>query len=455
MKFWPILWGSLTVYVVARATQRLGGGAWAVVLAGLCYIVSGFARLNFLFQPNSFEVFAFTLACYLLICYVQRPRPQYLYGIGVGLGLALLNKYSALFFITAVLGALLATPLRRVLATRAFWLSAALALGLWLPNLLWQLRHGIPFLQHMRELHDTQLVYVSGAAFWLDQAVMCLPALWVWVPGLLGLLLSRPLQPYRVVGLIYCGGLLLLTLLHGKSYYALGYYPILFAAGAVWWQQQLSRWPLRAANVLRPALLVLPLLLSLPFLPILFTLNSPARMVAVGQHYRRTGALRWEDGQDHPLPQDFADMLGWQELADKTWQAYQALPAATRARTLILTANYGQAGAINYVNRHRPLPAAHSFNGSYLFWFPGPAARHWEHILVIDDEPDPALGTHFRQLRRAGAVRNPYAREQGTAILVGSGPDSVIVRQISREHQQALATWGGSRARLPKNHGLR
>ncbi|MBX0288848.1 glycosyltransferase family 39 protein [Hymenobacter sp. HSC-4F20] len=441
VKFWPILWGSLTVYLVARAAQRLGGGTWAVLLAGVCYLVSGFARLNFLFQPNSFEVFAFTLACYQLVRYQQRPLPRYLYVLGVGLGLALLNKYSALFFIAALGAALLATPLRRVFVTRALWLSAALALGLWLPNLLWQLGHGIPFRHHMQELHDTQLVHVSPADFWQDQLLTCLPALWVWVPGLGALLAGRALRTYRVVGLVYCGGLLILTLLHGKSYYALGYYPILFAAGAVWWESQLSRWP-RAGRRLRPALLALPVLISLPVLPVLFTVNSPARMVEVGRRYRGTGALRWEDGQDHPLPQDFADMLGWQELADKTWRAYQALPAATRAQTLILAANYGQAGAINYYNRHRALPPAHSFNGSYLFWFPDSAARRWQHILLIDDEPDPTLGAHFRKLHRVAELQNPYAREQGTAITAGSGPDSAILRQISTEHRQALATWG-------------
>ncbi|KKX47100.1 hypothetical protein L950_0228290 [Sphingobacterium sp. IITKGP-BTPF85] len=27
--------------------------------------------------------------------------------------------------------------------------------------------------------------------------------------------------------------------------------------------------------------------------------------------------LTWEDGKEHQLPQDFADMLGWKELAKK------------------------------------------------------------------------------------------------------------------------------------------
>ncbi|RSK48756.1 glycosyltransferase family 39 protein [Hymenobacter rigui] len=439
VKFWPVLWGSLTVYVVARAAQRLGGGSWAVVLAGICYLVGAYTRLNFLFQPNSFEVFAFTAVGYLLIRYQQDGRPRWWLAMGILLGLALLNKYSALFFIAALGVALLLTPLRWALRTRAFWLGAGLALLLWLPNLLWQLRHGIPFRHHMALLHDTQLVNVSVADFWKDQLLMNLPGLWVWSAGLLALL-AGPLRQYRAVGLLSCGGWLLLTVLHGKSYYALGYYPILFAAGGVWWEQAWAKWP-RAARLARPVLLLLPVLLCLPLLPLLFTVEPPARMQALGPRYQSTGAFRWEDGRNHALPQDFADMLGWQELADKTWQAYLALPAATRAHTLILAANYGQAGAINYYNRRRPLPAAHSFNGSYLLWQSRMPSLPWQYVLLIDDEPD-NLAAHFRSFCRVGEVRNPYARERGTAILLGTGPDSAIVQRIRQERRQGLAEWG-------------
>lgn len=383
VKFWPVLWGSLTVYLVGRAAQRLG--------------------------------------------------------VGGVLGLALLNKYSALFFIAALGAALLFTPQRRALATRGLWLGAGLALLLWLPNLLWQLRHGIPFRHHMALLHETQLVNVSLADFWQDQLMMNLPGVWVWGAGLL-VLLAGSLRTYRVVGLVYCGGLLLLTVLHGKSYYALGYYPVLLAAGAVWWERVLLRLP-RAGRVLRPALLLLPVALCLPVLPLLFTLEPPARMQALAGRYRSTGAFRWEDGRHHALPQDFADMLGWQELADKTWAAYQALPAAAHAHTLILAANYGQAGALNYYNRNRPIPAAHSFNGSYLFWQSQMPPQPWQYVLLIDDEPDD-LTAHFRSFCRVGEMRNPYARERGTAILLGILPDSALVQRIRQERREGLAEWG-------------
>lgn len=120
VKFWLVLWGSATVYVVVRLTQRLGGGPWAQTLAGLSYLCTIFGRLNVLFQPNSFEILAFTLGAYLLVRYAQPAgRPRHLYALGLVLGLGALNKFTTFFFGAAVLGALLLTHPRR-LARREF-----------------------------------------------------------------------------------------------------------------------------------------------------------------------------------------------------------------------------------------------------------------------------------------------------------------------------------------------
>ena len=446
VKFWPFLWGAATLFLIMRLAQRLGGGWFATALAGTCYLGTGFARLNILFQPNSFEVFGFVFCLYWLVCFFQDARPRYLYLLGLGLGLGLLNKYTTLFLIAALGGALLLTPARRLLLNRHFWGAAGLALLLWLPNVVWQIRHGIPFRHHMALLHDSQLVHVEAAGFWKDQLLMCVGAIWVWLPGLLALLLGRAFRPYRAVGWVSVLGVGLLAALHGKSYYALGYYPVLFAFGAVWWEArvqhlgdlQYSRWK----NALRPALVGLPLLLVVLYLPLMLPVRSPAAMAALRPRYAHLGVYRWEDGRDHALPQDYADMLGWRELADKTWAAYQSLPPAMRAHVLIQCANYGQASAINYYNRHRPLPRANSLNGSFIYWFP--ALHRCAAVIIIDDEPDDGLAPHFATYRRFGAITNPYARERGTIITIGTQPDSAVLAQVRQEWRTALRAWEGN-----------
>jgi hypothetical protein len=408
------------------------------VLAGACYLTTGYGRLNLLFQPNSFEVFSFTLATYLLVRHAQPDgRPRHLYWLGLVLGLGVLNKYTTFFFGAAALGALLLT------APRAFmrppiWLAAGLALLVAAPTLGWQVAHGLPFRHHMALLHDQQLVNVTLGNFWKEQVLMNLSALLVWVPGLWAALRGRPAPAARVAGLLYLGGMLILNLLHGKGYYALGYYPALFAVGAVWWQARLAARP-----QLRMALLALPFLLLAPFVCIIYPLLPPPQMVRLGQTpaYERLGINRWEDGQIHPLPQDFADMLGWQELAAKTYQAYQALPDSTRAATLIKCDNYGQAGAINYYNRGRQLPTATSFNGSYLHWFPVAPERPWRHLLLVGEGHPAELVSHFQTFRKVGEIMNPYARERGATIYLGTGPSPTLLARVAAERQAALADW--------------
>ena len=440
VRFWPYLWGAATVYLLGRLVQRLGGGWFATVLASTCYLGTGFARLNLLFQPNSFEVFGFVFCLYWLVCYFQAARPRYVYLLGLGLGLGLLNKYTTLFFIAALGGALLLTPSRKLLLNRHFWGAAGLAGLLWLPNVVWQLRHGLPFLHHMALLRESQLVHVELTDFLKDQLLMCFAAVWVWVPGLLALLLGRAFRPYRAVGWVAVLGVALLAALHGKSYYALGYYPVLFAFGAVWWEARLENFAGRI--VVQPLLAALPLVFLFSYMPLLYPMRGPVVMVALRPRYARLGAYRWEDGREHALPQDYADMRGWRELADKTWAAYRSLPAAVRAHTLIHCANYGQASAINYYNRHRVLPIANSLNGSFLFWYPVEQASY-EAIIIVDDELHLELAPHFASYCRYGVVADPYAREQGTAIIIGLRPDRAVQAQVRHEWRTALAAWEG------------
>jgi hypothetical protein len=441
VKLWPLLWGSLTIYVVVRLAQRLGGGPWAQALAGICYLTTAYGRLNLLFQPNAFEVFSFTLATYLLVRYAQPDgQPRHLYWLGLVLGLGLLNKYTTFFFGAAVLAALLLTT-PRTFGRRPIWVAAGIALLVAAPTLVWQLRHGLPFRHHMALLHDQQLVHVTTAGFWKEQLLLCFAALLVWVPGLWAALHGRPQPATRVVGLVYAAGLLILTLLHGKSYYGLGYYPALFAVGAVWWQRQLVHRPR-----LRVALLVLPILLWAPIVRDIFPILSPAAMARLSQQpmHQKLGLNRWEDGKIHALPQDFADMLGWQELAAKTYAAYQALPDSTRALTLIKCDSYGQAGAINYYNRGRAIPAATSFNGSYLYWFPGPPTRPYRHLLLVGEGHPEELTSYFQEFRKVGEITNPYAREQGTTIYLGTGPAPALLARANVERSQELAAWEGN-----------
>ena len=110
-----------------------------------------------------------------------------------------------------------------------------------------------------------------------------------------------------------------------------------------------------------------------------------------------------------------------------------------RRLILIKCGNYGLASAVNYYNRHRAMPPAQSFNGSFLYWFP--VRTDWQAVLIIDDELHPELAAYFASYREVGAVIDSSAREHGTRIILGRGPEAALTARVNEEWRDELAQW--------------
>ncbi len=187
------------------------------------------------------------------------------------------------------------------------------------------------------------------------------------------------------------------------------------------------------------------LLVIVPFaylFNVLFPVLSPQVIQQKAKKFRALGLLHWEDGQDHALPQDFADMLGWREMAALALKAYEEVPEPSRAHTLVICGNYGQAGALNYYGDGK-LPFALSFNADYIFWFP-PLEGLQYIILVDDEEPDEHAHRFSTSIEKIGQVSNPLAREYGTGVylLKGIKPEAPAgLRTLQRQQVQELRAW--------------
>jgi hypothetical protein len=161
--------------------------------------------------------------------------------------------------------------------------------------------------------------------------------------------------------------------------------------------------------------------------------------VAHQKRYQELGMLRWEDGKDHLLPQDYADMLGWKELASKVDSVYATLPVAEK--TLVLCDNYGQAGAIDYYTRKNVKAA--SFNADYIDWFE--LDEPYVNLIRVK-EYDASKGEfeetspHFRNAVIADSIRNPFARERGTTIFVFSGAKVDVNKRIRLEIEEVRSS---------------
>jgi hypothetical protein len=201
----------------------------------------------------------------------------------------------------------------------------------------------------------------------------------------------------------------------GKGYYALGAYPMLLAAGGVWLEGMSvsKRW-------IRYAAVALILLLALPSIPILLPMQAPQQMAETNRRWNleKVGLLKWEDQQSHPLQQDFADMLGWKEMAVKTERIYNALPSASKAGTIVFCGSYGQAGALSYYGQTAAFRnSVVSANGTFLLWMPRPLL--FENIIFVDDDaPEHPLFQYFQKAMLVDSVTNPLSRQYSDKIYL-------------------------------------
>jgi len=414
VKFFPALFGALTVYYAWKMVEELGGKIYSKIIVSLAIIFSAILRINILFQPNSFEVLSWCAFHYYLIRYVKYKRPLTLYVMALILALSFLNKYNVIFLVAGVLPALLISKQRYLLFSRHVLFAGIVFLMMIGPNIHWQLSNGLPFFWHMRELADTQLVNMSRSVFLTEQMLFFLNSFFVLVIACIGSVRYQPFRPYRFILISYLITMVLYTYLKAKGYYAMGLYPVLLAFGATYLGH------ITTQKVLWRGVAVAVILLAfIPMLRLAFPTEPAWKLAQSKERFSKVRLTRWEDGREHDLPQDFADMLGWRELAYKTDSAYLSLK--DREGVLVLTNNYGQAGAINYYTVNS-LHAV-SFNADYLNWFPlGKPIRHVIRVMEEEEDDDDPNREQERSLCDtlvlAGKVEHPLAREKGTKIWI-------------------------------------
>lgn len=429
VKFFPALFGALTILVVWKSIEALNGNTAALILGTTCVLFSAILRLNTLFQPNSLDILCWTSLYYTLIKYFTSEKPKWLYLGAVIFSLGFLNKYNIAFLILGFLPALLMTPQRKLLTNRHFFRAMLLGLFLILPNLVWQFQNHFPVAHHMRELTNTQLVHVDRWNFLMEQLLFFTGSLFVIIPGVAALIYYPPFNKYKSFFWAFFFTLIIFLYFRAKGYYAIGLYPVYIAFGAFYLSEVLNEGRKR---LLLMALVALPVLFFIPMSQVIFPNKSPEYIFRNPEKYKSLGLLRWEDGQDHPLPQDFADMLGWKELARKVDSVFSTLPHPEQ--TLVLCDNYGQAGAINYYSKQGI--RALSFNADYINWFD--LSQPYTNLIRIKykseiEEEMKETGPFFETAWVADSVTNRFARESGTAILVFTNARIDVNKRIEKE----------------------
>jgi hypothetical protein len=405
-----------TVWLAGRVARTLGGGPFAVGLAGLATGLAPVAlSLGSYYSMNVFDLLFWALVASILARALSGGSERLWLAFGAVAGLGLLNKISLLYLGFGLVVGLVLSRRWDVFRSRLFWAGGLLAFAIFLPHLLWQQANGWPTLEFMANARRHKMLPLSAPAFVKEALLQTAPMAWLWVAGVAWLLLTRAASRVRALGFLFLAVVLVLAFAGGKPYYLTAAYSLAFAAGAV----ALEGWTAGRARVLRPVVIVLTTAVALGLSP----LGRP--VLPVEAFVRYAAALGQKPGTEERqalgrLPQFYADMQGWRDMATAVKGVVRSLPPEERAKACVFGQNYGEAGAVEYFGRDLSLPPAISAHNSYWLWGPG---RCTGEVLVVIGGRRERLDELFADVRLGGVSRcadcMPY--ENDLSIWIGRG----------------------------------
>lgn len=392
IKFWPALFGAMTYVLVARMILLLGGARWASMQGGVqCALARSGPRwavvLGFL---------PFVIGPLLPVNFLLKP------------------DFLGLYFETLmVYGVLRAIRTKRV--GGLYWVGIGFGLGML--SQYHVLLFALGLIVVLAFSKDRQLLMTRHFYFALLLGLLLFLPNLIWQAGH-GWPAMEPAEEWQ----LRLGWMVM---------------PWGIAFGAVWVEQKVKRkfWRYGMVGISVVAGCFVDMA-SIPMLP-------PAELAAFfakAPVFRQLGLMRWEDGRDHALPQEFADMLGWEEMTMKAARAYESLDSLGKTEvTLGGGSNDGESGALDYFGPKYGLPPVEHRGDREMFIF-ATNERSWMN------------GKKFVYAVVTDSVTHPFAREYGSYILLLKGPNAAArqkllqgVERVAAVPQDNVAGNGGAR----------
>jgi len=388
-RFFAAVAQAAAVVLTGLMARELGGGRGAQLVAAFAATPVGLVGGS-LMQYVSFDYLFWVLTAYFVVRLLKSEDPRWWLAIGGAIGLGMMTKYTMGFFALAIAIAVLLTDARRYLKSRWLWFGVGLSILLFLPNLIWQAQNHFISLDFLKHIHARDIRIGRTKNFLPDQLELTLFALPLCLAGLYFLLFMQAGRRFRMLAWMYIIPFMLFVIAKGRGYYLAAAYPMLYAAGSVWGEQQLANlrraWASTVRIVAWTALLLDVALAAGFFLPV-----------------GRVNSSWWSIA--NKLQGDFREELGWEELVETVAQIRDTLPAEDRSRLGILAGNYGEAGAIALYRDRYALPAP--ISGINSFWARGYGSPPPEALIVIGLSR-PFLDENFSSCQLASHTGNQF-----------------------------------------------
>jgi hypothetical protein len=419
LRLFSVIAQASVIVVTGLMTRELGGNRFAQITAAIIVALSPLPLFEGTeFQYSSFDFLWWVLISYFTIRLLKSEDARWWLAIGAAIGLGLLTKYSILFFIAGILGGMVLTRARRYFFTGWFWAGVALALVIFLPNLLWQVRHDFISYTFLQHIHARDVRLGRADDFLKGQLLVCINVFATPV-ALAGLFLFLRDRRYRMLGWMYVIPFALFYLGKGRNYYLAGAYPMLLAMGSGGGARCLSSLPKLASRsistVLYAGLAFCGAYICAVVLPI--ASSGPLRNFAL----EKNGDLREE--------------IGWNEMVRTVATIRDSLPPDQQAHLGITVGNYGEQGAIEMLGPayHLPPPIS-TTNSAWLRGYPTPPPTTIIALGVSREDAD-SIFTNCRWAGHNGnseGVRNEESQDHPDIFVCG--PPRKPWPQLWQEH---------------------
>jgi hypothetical protein len=397
LRFPSILCMVGVLWIGALLTREFGGGKAA---QALCVWGLAFAGVALAFGhqlgTNAVDLLVWTAALLFAVRALLRDAPKWWLAVGVVAGIGLYNKHLIVLLLLSLgVGILIAGP-HKVLASKWLWAGAGLALVIGSPNLIYQAQHGWP------QLEMASVIAEGDGA---ENRILLLPFQFlllglflvpVWVAGIWALLRRPDWRPVRALAVAYPVLLVITFATGGQFYYPIGLLAALYAAGCVpvaAWARSRSRRGLVVAGVALNS--AISAVVALPLLPLAAVAQTPI------------------PDMNNSVP----DQVGWQTYTDQVAAVAAGLPEDT----VIITSNYGEAGALDRYGEE-DLPPVYSGHNELHEYGPPPASAT---TVVTVGLTLSRVDDFFDECTAAGTLDHGLGidnEEQGRPIGVCRGP---------------------------------
>ena len=429
IRFVPCIFAALQVFLTGLTARALGGRRFAQAFACIC-VLAGPEFFGSYLNTDMFMELGWAACAWIAARILAGESPKLWLLFGLFAGLALQGKHAMAFFGVAFVIGLLISPQRKILLSPWIWAGGAVTFLIALPNLIWEYRHNWATYELLRNIANSDKNLVLNPLQYLVSNILYLSPLTlpVWIVGLLWFLLAKDGKRFRALGWTWIASFVMFVALNGKDYYLAAVYPMLFAGGALAIEAWFATSSIAAKRAwLKPVFAALIFLGGVVIWPFAMPMMSVEKFIAY-EHALGVAPKKTETTELNQLPQQYADMFGWPEMAKEVARVYNALPPQDRATCGIAVRNYGEAGAIDYFGRQYGLPPVITGHQNYWLWGPH---NYTGQCMVILGRTRQELESNYSSLTLAGETYHPYAIpfENHRQIWICRGPKYGTLQQ--------------------------